>query len=69
MDGRLWLEGSIGMLPSAAVGTEGPGLYEPVHGGVRVHVSTRTRVIRTRATRTRVTRSFARSTGIEEALN
>ena len=26
------LTGSIGMLPSAAVGTDGPGLYEPVHG-------------------------------------
>jgi 3-isopropylmalate dehydrogenase len=24
--------GSIGMLPSAALGAEGPGLYEPIHG-------------------------------------
>ncbi|WP_284225260.1 3-isopropylmalate dehydrogenase [Alicyclobacillus hesperidum] len=26
------LTGSIGMLPSASIGGEGPGLYEPVHG-------------------------------------
>ncbi|MFB5188901.1 3-isopropylmalate dehydrogenase [Alicyclobacillus fastidiosus] len=26
------LTGSIGMLPSASLGAEGPGLYEPVHG-------------------------------------
>ena len=26
------LTGSIGMLPSAAIGLDGPGLYEPVHG-------------------------------------
>ena len=26
------LTGSIGMLPSASMGSEGPGLYEPVHG-------------------------------------
>ena len=26
------LTGSIGMLPSASLGSEGPGLYEPVHG-------------------------------------
>lgn len=26
------LTGSIGMLPSAAVGSDGPGLFEPVHG-------------------------------------
>jgi 3-isopropylmalate dehydrogenase len=26
------LAGSIGLLPSASVGDEGPGLYEPVHG-------------------------------------
>ena len=31
-DAASMLTGSIGMLPSAAVGTEGPGLYEPVHG-------------------------------------
>ena len=29
---RLCLTGSIGMLPSASLGSEGPGLYEPVHG-------------------------------------
>ena len=26
------LTGSIGMLPSASVGADGPGLFEPVHG-------------------------------------
>ena len=26
------LTGSIGMLPSAAIGADGPGVYEPVHG-------------------------------------
>ncbi len=26
------LAGSLGMLPSASIGTSGPGLYEPVHG-------------------------------------
>jgi 3-isopropylmalate dehydrogenase len=26
------LTGSIGMLPSASVGSGGPGLFEPVHG-------------------------------------
>jgi 3-isopropylmalate dehydrogenase len=26
------LTGSIGMLPSASLGGEGPGLFEPVHG-------------------------------------
>jgi 3-isopropylmalate dehydrogenase len=26
------LAGSLGMLPSASLGTDGPGLYEPVHG-------------------------------------
>jgi len=26
------LGGSIGMLPSASIGADGPGLYEPVHG-------------------------------------
>jgi 3-isopropylmalate dehydrogenase len=26
------LAGSLGMLPSASLGSEGPGLYEPVHG-------------------------------------
>jgi len=31
-DAASMLTGSIGMLPSAAVGTSGPGLYEPVHG-------------------------------------
>ena len=31
-DAASMLTGSIGMLPSAAVGASGPGLYEPVHG-------------------------------------
>jgi len=26
------LTGSIGMLPSASLGAEGPGVFEPVHG-------------------------------------
>ena len=26
------LTGSLGMLPSASLGEDGPGLYEPVHG-------------------------------------
>ena len=26
------LAGSLGMLPSASLGEEGPGLYEPIHG-------------------------------------
>jgi 3-isopropylmalate dehydrogenase len=26
------ITGSIGMLPSASLGSEGPGLYEPIHG-------------------------------------
>ena len=26
------LPGSMGMLPSASVGSSGPGLYEPIHG-------------------------------------
>ena len=31
-DEAAMLTGSIGMLPSASLGTEGPGLFEPVHG-------------------------------------
>jgi 3-isopropylmalate dehydrogenase len=31
-DEAAMLTGSLGMLPSASVGEEGPGLYEPVHG-------------------------------------
>jgi len=31
-DAASMLTGSIGMLPSAAIGLDGPGLYEPVHG-------------------------------------
>ncbi len=31
-DEAAMLTGSIGMLPSASVGTNGPGLFEPVHG-------------------------------------
>ena len=26
------LPGSLGMLPSASIGAQGPGLYEPIHG-------------------------------------
>ncbi len=31
-DAAAMLTGSIGMLPSASLGEEGPGLFEPVHG-------------------------------------
>ncbi|MEB3160701.1 MAG: 3-isopropylmalate dehydrogenase [Synechocystis sp.] len=31
-DAAAMLTGSIGMLPSASLGSEGPGLFEPVHG-------------------------------------
>ncbi len=31
-DEAAMLTGSIGMLPSASVGSDGPGLFEPVHG-------------------------------------
>lgn len=31
-DEASMLTGSIGMLPSASIGTSGPGLYEPIHG-------------------------------------
>src|ERR671937_1369645 len=31
-DEAAMLAGSIGMLPSASVGSDGPGLFEPVHG-------------------------------------
>jgi 3-isopropylmalate dehydrogenase len=31
-DAAAMLTGSIGMLPSAATGLDGPGLFEPVHG-------------------------------------
>ncbi len=31
-DEAAMLTGSIGMLPSASLGTNGPGLFEPVHG-------------------------------------
>jgi len=31
-DAAAMLTGSLGMLPSASLGTGGPGLYEPVHG-------------------------------------
>jgi len=31
-DAAAMLTGSLGMLPSASLGTSGPGLYEPVHG-------------------------------------
>ena len=31
-DEAAMLTGSIGMLPSASLGGDGPGLFEPVHG-------------------------------------
>ncbi|MEM1367211.1 MAG: 3-isopropylmalate dehydrogenase [Cyanobacteria bacterium P01_H01_bin.15] len=31
-DAAAMLTGSIGMLPSASLGSEGPGVFEPVHG-------------------------------------
>ena len=31
-DEASMLPGSLGMLPSASIGAEGPGLYEPIHG-------------------------------------
>jgi 3-isopropylmalate dehydrogenase len=31
-DEASMLPGSMGMLPSASIGTTGPGLYEPIHG-------------------------------------
>ena len=31
-DEAAMLPGSIGMLPSASLGSEGPGLFEPIHG-------------------------------------
>ena len=31
-DAASMLPGSLGMLPSASVGSSGPGLYEPIHG-------------------------------------
>jgi len=31
-DEASMLPGSLGMLPSASLGSEGPGLYEPIHG-------------------------------------
>ena len=31
-DEASMLPGSLGMLPSASIGGEGPGLYEPIHG-------------------------------------
>jgi len=31
-DEASMLPGSLGLLPSASVGTDGPGLYEPIHG-------------------------------------
>jgi 3-isopropylmalate dehydrogenase len=31
-DEAAMLTGSLGMLPSASLGGEGPGLFEPVHG-------------------------------------
>jgi 3-isopropylmalate dehydrogenase len=31
-DAAAMLTGSIGMLPSASLGADGPGVFEPVHG-------------------------------------
>src|SRR5215203_4167853 len=31
-DESAMLTGSLGMLPSASLGADGPGLFEPVHG-------------------------------------
>ncbi len=31
-DEASMLPGSLGMLPSASMGSDGPGLYEPIHG-------------------------------------
>ncbi|MEM6363139.1 MAG: 3-isopropylmalate dehydrogenase [Planctomycetota bacterium] len=31
-DAASMLPGSLGMLPSASLGSDGPGLYEPIHG-------------------------------------
>ncbi|TGG93701.1 MAG: 3-isopropylmalate dehydrogenase [Aphanocapsa feldmannii 277cV] len=31
-DAAAMLSGSIGMLPSASLGSDGPGLFEPIHG-------------------------------------
>jgi 3-isopropylmalate dehydrogenase len=31
-DEASMLSGSIGMLPSASLGSSGPGLFEPIHG-------------------------------------
>jgi len=31
-DEASMITGSLGMLPSASLGSDGPGLYEPVHG-------------------------------------
>ncbi len=31
-DEASMLPGSLGMLPSASIGTSGPGIYEPIHG-------------------------------------
>ncbi|MEM8735387.1 MAG: isocitrate/isopropylmalate family dehydrogenase, partial [Planctomycetota bacterium] len=31
-DEASMLPGSLGMLPSASLGSDGPGLYEPIHG-------------------------------------
>ena len=46
-DEAAMLTGSIGMLPSASLGSDGPGLFEPVHG------SALTSPARTRPTRWR----------------
>ena len=42
-DEAAMLTGSIGMLPSASVGADGPGLFEPVHGSAPDIAGTGTR--------------------------
>ena len=42
-DEAAMLTGSLGMLPSASVGEDGPGLYEPVHGSAPDIAGTRDR--------------------------
>src|SRR5918992_650751 len=40
-DEAAMLTGSLGMLPSASLGEEGPGLFEPVHGSAPTEDATR----------------------------
>lgn len=38
-DAAAMLTGSIGMLPSASLGADGPGVYEPVHGSAPISLA------------------------------